>query len=33
MPDNPNEPLTSNRFLWDLTRCVAESIGKGYEGE
>jgi len=26
MPDNPNEPLTTNRFLWDLTRCVAESV-------
>ena len=22
MLDNPEEPLTTNRFLWDLTRCI-----------
>jgi len=26
MPDNPNEPLTTNRFLRDLTRCISETI-------
>ena len=26
MPDNPSETLTTNRFLRDLTQCVAESI-------
>jgi hypothetical protein len=25
-PDNLGEPLTSTGFLWDLTRCVAETV-------